>query len=525
MKAILGSLAAAMLVAACSRQAEVPVAATATSSVVVPAGIAWRRVSGDADIDAAFSLARRENKPVFLYWGAKWCPPCNQVQATLFNRAEFIERTRAFVAVYVDGDRPGAQKLGARFKVVGYPTMVLFDSGGTEVMRLPGEVNPSRYAELLTLGMSARRPAKAVLADALVDAGRLGPTDWKMLAFYAWETDEQRLVSTEEKPIVLRRLASACPPAQPEAAMRLLLKALAAADAQAPTQDASTRDRVLRLLSDPAAARPHADVLTNDAVEISRALASPGTPERERVEQVYDGALRTLQADATLSRADRLMALLARVQLALARRRSDGADAAGVSRPLQDEVRVQAAQADREMTDAHERQAVIPTAAYLLREAGLLDDSDALLRANLSRSHSPYYLMSQLASNAKRRGDTAQALHWSQEAYRASEGSATRLQWGAAHVSDLVELAPQDEARIERIVAQLFDEAAAQPDTFYERSARSLQRVGRQLATWNRQGLHAMAMGRLNARLAKVCGRLPQGDAQRGVCEQVLKTP
>ena len=88
--------------------------------------------------------ARRgpSRKPVFLYWGAVWCPPCNQVKATLFNRQDFIERSRAFVPVYVDGDSPGAQKLGARFHVSGYPTMLLFSADGTEVTRLPGEVEP-----------------------------------------------------------------------------------------------------------------------------------------------------------------------------------------------------------------------------------------------------------------------------------------------------------------------------------------------------------------------------------------------
>ena len=120
--------------------------------------------------------AQAENKPVFVYWGAKWCPPCNQVKATLFNRQDFIERSRAFVPVYVDGDSPGAQKLGARFKVSGYPTMVLFNPQGQELTRLPGEVDPGRYTQVLTLGMNAQRPVKAVLADALAGGAGLTPT-------------------------------------------------------------------------------------------------------------------------------------------------------------------------------------------------------------------------------------------------------------------------------------------------------------------------------------------------------------
>ena len=48
---------------------------------------------------------------------------------------------------------------------------------------------------------------------------------------------------------------------------------------------------------------------------------------------------------------------------------------------------------------------------FLLELAGLGAESDTLLKANLAKSHSPYYLMSELASNAKNRGDTPEALH------------------------------------------------------------------------------------------------------------------
>ena len=104
-------------------------------------GIAWTKAASDADVDAAFAPARAESKPVFLYWGAKWCPPCNQVQATLFNRQDFIERSRAFVPVYVDGDSPGAQKLGTRFRSAAIRRWCCSTPSGERVTRLPGEVD------------------------------------------------------------------------------------------------------------------------------------------------------------------------------------------------------------------------------------------------------------------------------------------------------------------------------------------------------------------------------------------------
>ena len=91
--------------AAAAAPAAVPVAAAHAED----ADVAWQK----GDVDAAFAAAKAEGKPVFLYWGAVWCPPCNQVKATIFNRRDFIERSRFFVPVYIDGDSP-ARRNSAR---------------------------------------------------------------------------------------------------------------------------------------------------------------------------------------------------------------------------------------------------------------------------------------------------------------------------------------------------------------------------------------------------------------------------
>ena len=527
------ALALAALAAGCSKPAEVAatqpagaVLAPATASLAAAphdAGIAWRQAKSEADVDAAFALAKADNKPVFMYWGAKWCPPCNQVKATLFNRQDFIERSRAFVPVYVDGDTPGAQKIGARFKVAGYPTMVLFNPQGTELTRLPGEVDAAQYTEVLTLGMSAQRPVKEVLATARAGGQGLSANDWRLLAFYSWETDEKQLVATDAVPALLKQLADACPADPADTASRLRLKALAAVDEKAKAApDAAARSRVLALLADPAQARVHMDVLTNSAPEIARALSATGTPERTQVLAALGTALQRLEGDTTLSRADRMTALIAQVELA---RIDVDKEARQVTLPppLLQRVREHSARADREIVDGYERQAVITTAAYLLARAGVPDEADTLLQANLAKSHSPYYLMSSLASNAKKRGDTEAALRWSEQAFDKSEGPATRLQWGASYVGMLLDLAPKDEARIERAVTQILSEADASSNAFYERSARSLQRVGTRLQAWNYKGAHAAALERLQVRLDGVCGKLDAADPQRATCEGLLK--
>lgn len=512
------ALIAAAALAACSKSEAPPALPAATTAAVKPApadaGIDWVRTATDAEVDAAFARAKTEGKPVFVYWGAKWCPPCNQLQATLFNRQDFIERSRAFVAVYVDGDKPGAQKLGSRFAVRGYPTTVVFGRDGRELTRLPGEVDAQQYNEVLALALSAQRPAKELMAAARSGGQGLTDADWRLLAWYSWETDQQQLVGKEGPAPLLRELAQACPPSSADAATRLRLKALAAQDAKAaPVADAAAqRAAVTAVLGDAAQSRRHVDVLAGNAKEIVAALAAADAPERAPLVAAYDAALARLQADATLSRADRLMALVARVKLA----------AAAKLPALQGELRDMAAAFDREISDGYERQAVITTAAWALEEAGLPAESDALLKANLAKSHSPYYLMSQLAGTAKKRGDTAAALDWSAQAFAKSEGAATRLQWGAGYLRMLVELAPKDAARIEATAAALIDEAATQPDAFEARSGRSMQRMGQLLREWDPVGEHAAVQQRLRQRLDAVCAKLPAGESRR-TCDGALR--
>ena len=90
-------------------------------------------------------------------------------------------------------------------------------------------------------------------------------------------------------------------------------------------------------------------------------------------------------------------------------------------------------------------------------------------------------------------------------------------------MSALVELAPQDEARVENAAARVLAEAAGQPNAFYERSARSLQRVGSRLQGWNQGGKHAGALTRLQAQLSTVCQRLDAADPQRQTCDGLLR--
>lgn len=482
--------------------------------------VAWLTAAADADIERAFAQARAQKKPVLLYWGADWCPPCNQLKATLFNRQDFAAQSKHFVAVFVDGDRPAAQKLGARFKVSGYPTMVLFSTEGKEITRLPGEADAPQVLSLLEAGLAGGRPVAAVLADAR--AGKpLSVNEWRMLAFHSWEVDETGLVPEAERPAVLADLAvKSQAQGDGETTTRLWLKALAASDdGKGLKPDEALRQRVARVLADPQASRGHMDVLIGGASDMVKVLAADDSAERAGLAAKFDAVLARFQADATLSRADRVSALIERVDVArLGQPKSETQPKLPAA--LVQEVRDTAARLDREITDGYERQAVITAVAYLQGQAGLWADSDALLKSNLAKSHSPYYLMSQLAGNARKLGKKDEALGWYQQAYDKSVGPATRLQWGSSYVSALVDLAPADAPRIEKAAAQVFADAAKDGGAFHDRSGRSLQRIGKKLAGWNADGKQAASIKRLQAKVDALCAKV--GGAERESCKGLL---
>jgi thioredoxin-related protein len=485
------------------------------SNTPLPPGIAWQQ----GDVALVFAQARATNKPVFLYWGAEWCPPCNQVKATIFNQAAFIERTRQFIPVYLDGDSRNAQKLAAQFKVRGYPTMVLFKPDGAEITRLPGEVDPLRYLQVLTLGLAAARPVKATLAAALHDGSNLSADEWRLISDYDWNSNEAQVIEPGKLAETLLTLAKSVPADEVDIATRIQLKALVAATAE----KTSTVDQVAgletlhKVLGDARLTRANFDLLVNYASELTELMTKSPSAVRAALIGEWNAPLWRLSDDTSLSMADRLTAVTALVAIA---KLDGGKDA--LADTLLAAVREHVAQADKATTNGYERHAVISTAADTLAMAGLLDESDALLKSEIKRSRSPYYLMLQLAANAKLRGDSKLALDWYERAYGLAAGSATRLQWGVNYISEIVDLAPLDEARLDRAAQSVTKELAHMQDGFYERNRRSVEKLIGKLTDWNKDRQHERSARKVFAQIRGLCAKLPTKDPQRANCESLF---
>jgi thiol-disulfide isomerase/thioredoxin len=183
-------------------------------------GIQWF----DGDIAAAFDSAKQAGKPVLLYWGAIWCPPCQQLKATVFSRPDFIAKSQLFVSVYLDGDDPGAQRWGETFKVTGYPTMLVLDANQRELQRIAGGMDLGEYPAVLDAALADSQPVDALLHGAL--AGRhLSKGQCHRLAYNAWSLAEVSPQDFSARAKQLTRASDACPAAARSERVRLRLMA------------------------------------------------------------------------------------------------------------------------------------------------------------------------------------------------------------------------------------------------------------------------------------------------------------
>ena len=527
---ILAISLAALLVTGCGRKspesvvAEAPVAAATETQAEgrkhLPPGIDWFA----GDVEAAFAAAKAADKPIFLYWGAEWCPPCAQIKSTIFNKREFQERSRLFVSVYLDGDTPNAQRHGERFGVVGYPTMILFRPDGTEITRLPGGVDVARYAKILDVALADARPVTEILAAA-ASGGDVTSNDWRLLAYYSWGSDNGRILPEAERAATFLRLSDRCPPElQPECARLYFeyLGAVASGEGKpiSGLDRAAARNQLLGLLQSPSVGQANVDNLLYGAKVVVEALSDAGTPERAQLTGAWHAALDRLGTDsaAPLSGPEQLNVVRARMLLA----RLDNPEAA-LPPALLDEARATVARIDAATTDAYARQAAINSAAGLYWEAGLDDDANRLLVAELEKSKSPYYFMLDLAELAQKAGREEEAVDWLARAYAGAQGPATRFQWGYNYMLGLLEMTPDDAARIQQAGLDVLGELDGAPDAFYQRTRMRLEQLSAKLLEWGTGTERAQVIERLRGRTAEICDGLPSGDEGRGNCESFLR--
>jgi tetratricopeptide (TPR) repeat protein len=98
---------------------------------VVPKSINWV-----ANFEEASRIAKSENKNLILDFYTDWCKWCKKLADSTFTDTSVIRFSRDFVFFKTNAEKDTA--LSERFKVNGYPTVILINPSGEEIDRVVG---------------------------------------------------------------------------------------------------------------------------------------------------------------------------------------------------------------------------------------------------------------------------------------------------------------------------------------------------------------------------------------------------
>lgn len=195
----------------------------------------------DLGFEAALQRAAAEQKIVFVDFYTTWCGPCKMLDDSTWQDAAVIALLQAeAVALKIDAEKE--RDLARRYKVEGYPTLLLLKADGTEIDRIVGYRDATKFISEFNAGLAGQTSlARARSAVANAPSGpaqvqaryllgnelaRTGQPE-AALAEYLWCYDEGMVKETSFYGVrlsfllgSLSRLAQSYPPARDALVLR-----------------------------------------------------------------------------------------------------------------------------------------------------------------------------------------------------------------------------------------------------------------------------------------------------------------
>lgn len=516
------ALLASVLLSACDKPASTGQEATATAAEPVavqpvPAEevkkeeIEWF----DGSVEEAFALARTENKPVFLYWGAVWCPPCVEIRNTVFKSQQFIAQSKLFIPVYLDGDTERAQVYGEKFVTKVYPTMIVFSPEGEEVTRLHAGIDISAYNTVLELSLDSMRPTSQLVATALEAPALLADTDLRRLAYYSWY-DNDKALPEGTPPEFFNTLSEVTAERHPELSARFYLQYLVSLSGEESAN--ADPERLRTIINTPELMFACWDYLTSSPSQIS-AVFGERDAEIESLQQEWATVVKDHRHDDRLSTAKQLSGWSPYLEFHF---QDDGEKARPLPNDVVAAIRTDGQAADEKTSGKYSRQSVISTLTGIYLDAGMIDDARQLLLAEIEKSNTPYYFMGYLAFLEEQQGNIPLALEWRKKAYEDSSGDATRIRWWAHYGQAVVRMAPENNELVLQTAMALFDGSQSLDDLFVGANFRNLQKTTAAFENWaGEYHPEESVLAGFKAQVEQRCNEQPAGSSELANCQSL----
>ena len=517
-RASLALLLLSAFLTACSNDTPPPPQATESVQTeptpTQPAGIAWFQGS----LEDAFATAKAEDKPLFSYWGAEWCPYCKELQANIFIREEFIRLSRQFVPLDMSNGDSEVILYADEFKIYGLPTVIVFSPEGEELTRLPGGMDMERYAAVLELTLNQVRPV-AALVDAALAGETLAERDWQLLGSYSWFQDTG-LALGEENPSQRLLDLQAVAPDDDLLRSRLAMSALGVwLGEDEETRDASLAqthvEAVTDILANPSLAEDSLMSLASigvDIVELSEAdqqLALQESLLSLYVPAVEDHERNLLNRASVLSAWAEVATVLLEEGESLSEEQQRWAG---------DQATVMVAALDN-----YQVHAGINSLWGVYYDIGQEQQARETLGIGIERSKAPFYFMSGMGSIERDAGNTAEALAWYRRAWEATSQPLDRGRWGSGYLRRLVSMTPDDVSEIQRASSVLVADLASQKNGLvaYERG---LGRISAMLQEWAAESEQRQAaVAEVRKEMVIPCADIGLEGDGRATCDSFLQ--
>ncbi|WII73499.1 thioredoxin family protein [Bdellovibrio sp. 22V] len=113
------------------------------------------------DLAAALAKAKKENKLVFVDYGAPWCPACVRYETETFNTKTFKNAAKSLVKLALNADLAQNKDFGDKYKIKALPTILILNAQGEELYRML-DFKP---ADLLVKELKQALLQKTAMAD------------------------------------------------------------------------------------------------------------------------------------------------------------------------------------------------------------------------------------------------------------------------------------------------------------------------------------------------------------------------
>jgi thiol-disulfide isomerase/thioredoxin len=492
------------------------------ASTTQPQGIDW--YSGT--LEQAFASAKAANKPLFLYWGADWCPYCNELKANIFIRDEFIDLSRQFIPVDLsNGDDDADDILHAeKFKVAGLPTVIVFSPEGEEITRIAGGADMQQYAAVLELTLNSIRPVSQ-LVEALIGGGEVSDQDWQLLAAYSWGQDRGRALGDDKPSDLLQQLMQACPTRLAASCSQLSLASL---DLWL-GEDTETRNAEMQavylqavngILLDASLTRTNLLSLAYMGSSIVENLLE--APEqratlRAQLLGVYTQALENTELNV-LNRASVLSGWSELAASFLPEGQSLTPEVVTWGKTHADDLLAE--------LNPYQQHAGVNSLWGVYYELGLKDEARAALQHGIKVSKTPFYFMSGMAYIERKDDNNELALEWYRKAWEATREPMHKTRWGAGYVRRLLQLGPDQTAEIERASTAVLQDLLAQKKGL-QLYKRRIEGLSESLLKWAEEesGPRGKVLVGLKTSMTNACSELAPETLEATPCATFLSEP